>query len=97
MTATQELVTVATYDVPLSAAVVKNALTADGIPAVLADLDLASTLPSEAVGGAKILVPADFAAQAALMIAALDQAGGTETYNVEELARQALMYQPETV
>ncbi len=97
MTATQELVTVATFDVPVLASVVKNALLADGIPAVVVDDEVASLLPSEAVGGAKVLVPAGFAAEAALKIAAFDQAGGTETYDTAELSRMALAQQPETV
>ena len=97
MTATQDLVTVATFDVPVLASVARNALLADGIPAVVVDDDMASLLPSDAVGGAKVLVPAEFAAEAALKIAAFDQAGGTETYDVEELSRQALAEPPEGV
>ena len=54
MTATQdvELVTVATFDVPMSATVVRNALAAEGIPAVVVDGDVATLLSGDAVGGA---------------------------------------------
>lgn len=99
MTQTDDLVTVATFDVPMAASVVKNALTAEGIPAVVTDADVATVLPSEAVHGAKVQVPAAFAAQAALRIAAMDAAhtddeGGSA--DDEELARQALSQPRET-
>lgn len=89
MSMPDDLVTVATFDVPMAASVVKNALLAEGIPAVVTDADVATTLPSEAVGGAKVQVPAEFATQAALRIAALDS-GGEQTVDEEELSRQAL-------
>jgi len=92
MAATQdrELVTVATFDMPMSATVVRNALAAEGIPAVVVDSDVAMLLSSEAVGGAKVRVPAPYAAEAALKIAAYDAAGRTETFDMEELGRRAV-------
>ena len=95
MTPTHDLVTVATFDVPLAATVVKNALTADGIPAVVTDDGVASTLPSEAVGGAKVQVPAAYAAQAALRIAAHDDPGVSDLVDADELTRQALATPPD--
>lgn len=97
MTATDDMVVVATYDVPAVATVARNALAAEGIPAAVIDDHVASLLPSDAVGGVKVVVPAAFAAGAALRIAAHDAAGGTAVVDIEELSRQALQYQPTEV
>jgi hypothetical protein len=97
MTATQELVTVATFDLPMSAVVVRNALAADGIPAVVTDGDVSALLSGDTVGGAKVQVPARFAAEAAHKIAAYEVAGGTDTFDAQELERMALASPPESL
>jgi hypothetical protein len=57
----RDLVEVARYLIPLEANLVQGCLVASGIPAVLADAHLVQTdmLLAPALGGVRILVPAD--------------------------------------
>jgi hypothetical protein len=62
----RDLFIVARYLIPMDAAMMQGCLEASGIPAVLADAHLmqADLLLAPALGGVRILVPADFVQQA---------------------------------
>ena len=68
----RDLVEVARYLVPLEANLVQGCLVASGIPAVLADAHLVQTdlLLAPALGGVRILVPADHLPQAQAVLEA---------------------------
>jgi hypothetical protein len=68
----RDLVEVARYLIPLEANLVQGCLVASGIPAVLADAHLVQTdmLLAPALGGVRILVPADHLQQAQAVLEA---------------------------
>ena len=68
----RDLVEVARYLIPLEANLVQGCLVASGIPAVLADANLVETdlLLAPALGGVRILVPADHLQQAQAVLEA---------------------------
>jgi hypothetical protein len=68
----RDLVEVARYLIPLEANLVQGCLVASGIPAVLADAHLVQTdlLLAPALGGVRILVPADHLPQAQAVLEA---------------------------
>ncbi|MFL6633620.1 MAG: putative signal transducing protein [Massilia sp.] len=68
----RDLVEVARYLIPLEANLVQGCLVASGIPAVLADAHLVQTdmLLAPALGGVRILVPADHLQQARAVLEA---------------------------
>ena len=68
----RDLFIVARYLVPLEASLMQGCLEASGIPAVLADAHLMQTdlLLAPALGGVRILVPADHLQQAQAVIEA---------------------------
>lgn len=68
----RDLVEAARYLIPLEASLVQGCLVASGIPAVLADAHLVQTdlLLAPALGGVRILVPADHLQQAQAVLEA---------------------------
>ncbi|MFC5511795.1 putative signal transducing protein [Massilia jejuensis] len=66
----RDLFIVARYLIPMEATLMQGCLEASGIPAVLADAHLMQTdlLLAPALGGVRILVPADFVQQAQAVI-----------------------------
>jgi hypothetical protein len=68
----RDLLEVARYLIPLEANLVQGCLVASGIPAVLADAHLVQTdmLLAPALGGVRILVPADHLQQAQAVLEA---------------------------
>jgi hypothetical protein len=71
----RDLFSIAKYLVPLEASLVQGCLVASGIPAVLADEHLVQTdlLLAPALGGVRILVPADYAQQARAVLDAFER------------------------
>jgi len=68
----RDLFIIARYMIPMDAALMRGCLEAAGIPAVLADAHLmqADLLLAPALGGVRILVPADYLQQAQEVIEA---------------------------
>jgi len=68
----RDLFIIARYMVPMDAALMRGCLEASGIPAVLADAHLVQTdlLLAPALGGVRILVPAEYLQQAQEVIEA---------------------------
>ncbi|OON60693.1 hypothetical protein B0920_17160 [Massilia sp. KIM] len=66
----RDLFIVARYMVPLDANLAQGCLVAAGVPAVLADAHLMQTdlLLAPALGGVRVLVPAEFLVQAAAVL-----------------------------
>ena len=87
-----ELVTVATYQLPAQAAMARNALDAAGIRAVVTDAEVVAMdwLLAPAVGGIKVQVQAADAEQAAALIREIDAGTGGGEIDDDELTRQAL-------
>jgi hypothetical protein len=71
----RDLFSIAKYLVPLEASMVQGCLVASGIPAVLADEHLVQTdlLLAPALGGVRILVPADHLVQAKAVLEAFER------------------------
>jgi hypothetical protein len=71
----RDLFSIAKYLVPLEASMVQGCLAASGIPAVLADAHLlqADLLLAPALGGVRILVPADYLLQARAVLDAFER------------------------
>jgi hypothetical protein len=71
----RDLFSIAKYLVPLEASLVQGCLVASGIPAVLADEHLVQTdlLLAPALGGVRILVPADYLLQARGVLEAFER------------------------
>lgn len=70
-----DLLTVATYLVPLDAHIIQGCLKAAGVPAVLADANLGQTgeFLTSVLGGVRILVPAQYMEQAQAVIASFNR------------------------
>jgi hypothetical protein len=71
----RDLFSIAKYLVPLQASMVQGCLVASGIPAVLADEHLVQTdlLLAPALGGVRILVPADYLQQSRAVLDAFER------------------------
>lgn len=71
----RDLFVIAKYLVPLEASMVQGCLVASGIPAVLADEHLVQTdlLLAPALGGVRILVPADHLQQSRAVLDAFER------------------------
>lgn len=69
----RDLFVIAKYLVPMEATLAQGCLAAAGIPAVLADAHLMQTdlLLAPALGGVRILVPAEYLQQSAAVLAGL--------------------------
>jgi hypothetical protein len=71
----RDLFSIAKYLVPLEASMVQGCLVASGVPAVLADEHLVQTdlLLAPALGGVRILVPAEHLQQARAVLDAFER------------------------
>lgn len=71
----RDLVAVAKYLIPTDAHLIRGCLVAAGIPAVVADANhvQAAQLIAPALGGVRILVPIDFVARTAEVLAAFER------------------------
>ena len=91
----RRLTTVAAFDIPAKAELARNALTAAGIQAVIADSEIVAMdwLISNAVGGVKVQVWEEDAERAAAVLEEKlgDEAGlASDDLDEDELTRQAL-------
>ena len=92
-----ELVTVATFQLPAQAAMAKNRLESADIAAVVTDAEVVAMdwLLAPAVGGIKVQVRAADAGRAAALIEEMDAGHGASDVDEAELTRQALAEPPE--
>ncbi len=95
----EQLVTVATYDLPAQAAMARNALESAGVRSVVTDAEVVAMdwLLAPAVGGIKVQVGAADADQAVAVIREFEAGGGKSGVDEAELTRQALAEPPEGV